>query len=546
MKPWRRPTTKTGERILRSAWKMAALLGVSGWLAFRGAARGAEQLQPPPAMPASPGELPVGNRENNGEGLMEDDEMMTLPDAKLWRVPPEAEAPAGGATRPLVLAQPARPEDVEAAGTRTPSFRLTRDPLLRTSGSQAMGGGELLSDGLGGVAGNLSSPLLPPPSVDNDLGIILGPLRLGVSVGVSAIWQRIEEEGAGTFDNTSLSLSTALNLRLGDPGSGHVISLAYSASVGLNGEGDSGGRSFGVSSSGAGGLGSANGTSTGTGNRGGEFNQQLSLIAAYSFPKLELGLGISFASLTGQNRDVGSRVGRDLLTVSLTSRYPISPKTSVSWDISTPIRQFDGGIDSGGLTSQHFVDYQYSPKTSVGAGVSFGWLKVAEGTNQTFQQVTVRAAHELSGKLQATGSLGYEFRQAGDTSSNTPVFTLGASWTPRLGTTVSLTADRRIFNSATERDVNYSSTSVMLSLSQRVGGRCNLGLGLGWENGDYQALNRQADTAREDNLFFAQATFAVKVSKRFAATAYFAYTDNQSNVASYNTLTAGVQGSFTF
>jgi|GEM_PF-3675113 len=544
MKRWPCPTAKAEVRVMRGGSKVVALMGIGGIMILQGKILGAEQLQPPAAPPL--GELPAGTKKPEETGLLNDEEMMALPDARLWQTPPsEPEPTATGAPRPLVMAQPAKPEDLQAAGNPgTPSFRLTRNPLLRTSSAQAFGGGEMLSDGLGGVAGNLSSPLLPPPNVD-EAGFVLGPFRLGVSVGLSTIWQRTEQAGAGSFSDTSLSLSTALNLRLGDPGSGRAIGVAYSASVGLNGSGDGGPGTFATPTGGVGGAGGT-GTSAGTHAGQGEFNQQLSLIATYSFPKLELGMGISFASLTGQNRDVGGEVGRDLLTVSLTSRYPLSPKTSLSWDISTPIRQFDGGIDSGGLTSQHFVDYQYSPKTSVGVGASFGWLKVAQGLNQTFQQVTVRAAYELSGKLQATGSIGYEFRQAGETNSNTPVFTLGASWTPRLGTTVSLTADRRIFNSASVQDVNYSSTSVMLSLSQRVGNRCSLGLGLGWENGDYQSLDHSVSSGREDNLFFAQATFAVKISKRLSGSAYFSYTDNQSNVASYNTLTAGVQGSLTF
>src|SRR5205085_4928745 len=129
-----------------------------------------------------------------------------------------------------------------------------------------------------------------------------------------------------------------------------------------------------------------------------------------------------------------------------------------------------------------------------GLGLAFGTLKADGGSEQTFERASVRVAYELTAKVRALATLGYELRKAGDTSTSTPVFTVGASWNPRERTSVTLTADRQIVNSAAESNVNFTSTSVMLNVAQQIGSRYNASLGLGWENASYQALTTTVTT----------------------------------------------------
>lgn len=486
----------------------------------------ATETAPPASGPELPPPLP------GDEATAMEDPALALPDARLWQTPEEPEG--SQPVRPVILETRAQPVAAAGSGNQSPLFRLTRDPLARTSLNQAMGGGELLADGLSGVPGNLSSPLLPPPRADS-AALVFGPFRVGATVGVNTMWQQIDLDGGEKFDETAVSLAASLNLTMGEPESGRTATLLYSASFRLLPE-ESGlpaGAQF-------------RGAESSTNNRNGRLNQDLSLRAQYHFSKLELGLGLNFTSLSGQNRDLGGEAERDLLSISLTSRYPLSPKTSVSWDLVVPIREFQGAIGSRGLTTQHFVDYQYSPKTSVGVGGSYGWLNVEGGASQSFQQATVRVAYEVSAKVQATATMGYEFRQTGDRITNTPVFTLGSTWTPREGTTVSLAADRRIFNSAAEQNVNFTSTSVMLKLTQRVGVRYRAALGLGWESSTYESASGALFANREDELLMAQASLAMEVNKRLTCSVNVGFTHNDSNYLAYRTLTAGVQGSLTF
>ncbi len=517
--------------------RMMMILGNSYGVSI--VAHGAEPVAPVvPAVAVPPPPLAELPAQTGGAEPVQD-EWMALPDARLWQLPPPLESTPAGSQRPIVLIEPAPNRKTEPGAS---PFRAGRDPLLQTSQSNAMGGGEMLSDGLGGVPGNLVSPLLPPPEAGDD-GMVLGPLRLALSVGANAVWQQTSIEGLDEFDQSAVSVSASMNFRLGEPATGRTMSLAYSATMNVFQDGGSSQSSIPRSSAGVGNTGTGNAGSFDEGDR---FNQQLSFRAQYKMAKLELGLGVGFTSLSGQNRDVGREISRDLLTVSLTSRYPISPKTSVSWDLALPVREFDGGIGSSGITSEHFVDYEYSPRTSVGVGGAFGWLNVDGEETQTFQRLSVRAAYEATAKLRAVGSFGYETRQAGDGDINTPVFTFGGTWAAREGTDVSLTADRRIFNSATEQGVNYTSTSVMLRISQRLGERCVGSLGLGWENGSYETTAGGVSANRVDNLFLVQAALAMRLTKRLTCSVNLGISDNDSNVISYRTVTAGVQCGFTF
>ena len=80
-------------------------------------------------------------------------------------------------------------------------------------------------------------------------------------------------------------------------------------------------------------------------------------------------------------------------------------------------------------------------------------------------------------------TLGYErLCQTGGGNFATPVFGVGATWTPRLGTSIDLATERRTFNSADASNTNFTSTSVNLTLSQRLGPWITGSVGLSYEN----------------------------------------------------------------
>ena len=83
----------------------------------------------------------------------------------------------------------------------------------------------------------------------------------------------------------------------------------------------------------------------------------------------------------------------------------------------------------------------------VGVGGTFGLDFVEDpSVDQTFEQANVRINYQATGKLGLSASAGVEFRQFDNHRGDrvTPVFELGAIYRPFDGTTVTLTAGRRI------------------------------------------------------------------------------------------------------
>ena len=197
------------------------------------------------------------------------------------------------------------------------------DPIARAARYNALTTAESMVDGLGGTPTPLGSAFEANPL--NNLGASrrrfrVGPVNLiGPSFTVAASEENFTTRGSQATGTNSSSnqagadgmqgfQSTAgasLGLTLGEPATGHYLGAQY-------------GAVYRYPTNGSGGGANATGSQP--------FNQQLSMLGEMDFAKLKLGFGISFASLSGMNRDAGGDVNRQLLDVSLTSSYEWTPQ----------------------------------------------------------------------------------------------------------------------------------------------------------------------------------------------------------------------------
>ena len=92
--------------------------------------------------------------------------------------------------------------------------------------------------------------------------------------------------------------------------------------------------------------------------------------------------------------------------------------------------------------------------------------------DQTYQQLLVRGLYVVSGKLELRGTAGIEFRQyaSGQTGTVEPVFTLSATYQPRISTSFTLEAYRREEPSFAG-DYNYISLGFAAGVRQKLLGR---------------------------------------------------------------------------
>ena len=85
------------------------------------------------------------------------------------------------------------------------------------------------------------------------------------------------------------------------------------------------------------------------------------------------------------------------MTIALTSSYAYSPKTSLEWDLTVPIREFNSAISSSGVTLTNLLNYDYSIENPCRDWGYPGNTSGGRGTStDTFEQPIVRIDYRSS------------------------------------------------------------------------------------------------------------------------------------------------------
>ena len=397
-------------------------------------------------------------------------------------------------------------------GTTTPkpakpgieSQRMMVDPLAVTAIEQAGGNDDMLFTGLGGMPRPLTSPYLY-----SDLSTTGGfhrgefTLNASVSTGFNYFSSSGDQPGSSTTQFYA-TLSPEVDLTLGEPLTGKVINFQYFGSLS---------------------LGNTDGRAT-------PYDQSFALRGVLALSKLTLGVGLTLAEFAGGDRDFGGQdVNRELLSLALTGNYQYSEKIGLESDLTVPVRLFGAGDSSEGVTSTSFLNYDYSPLTTFGAGFAVGEVSVEHNQTQVFEQLLGRITYTNNGFLIVNGTVGVEFRDTEAKEEINPIFGIGATYQLREGTTLALTSERRVFNSAADSGDNYISTNVALTATQRLGDRWTATGSFGYENANYDDVSgrRNAAPGRNDNYIVVQGGLNAKLGSRVSASALASYGNNQSS-----------------
>lgn len=506
------------------------------------------QVSPPPA-PKDPSlDIPATGLDLPGAAEGQNPKQKKKVD-QLWQLPPTVPNPV--TPPPPTVTPSASTEPVTETSAPLRAFSQG-DPATRAELTRPMTPAESLIDGLGGMPAPLET-IFPKTGIRPQTGKIfkIGPLTVHPAFNAGVTYQTItrsgmqntgkvsrnpeSNDGGSYFSPTAGMTFSGL---IGTPESGHTMSILYGLQYGAGGN-------------------EGNGASGDTQ----PFNQQLSIFGQLDFTKLRLGIGVGFASLSGANRDFGGNVDRQLLSISLTSSYALTPKTSLNWDVSIPIRQVNGGLDSTSLNSTVFFNYAVSPKTELGLGIGGGIEKVKGeisqtvtggraanqgGNTQTYQQLIARGSFRPSSRLSLAGNLGLEFREAASKEAVNPIFGLNIQWTLREGTSIGLTASQIVQSSASTAGADYLSTSLTIGASQRLGYRMSLQLSVGYERAKYSSIASDTTINRVDNLYTGQAGLSFSLSARWSASLAYLYSLNKSTRDGFESSSGQFQMNFQF
>jgi hypothetical protein len=275
------------------------------------------------------------------------------------------------------------------------------------------------------------------------------------------------------------------------------------------------------------------------------FNQLIHLEGGYSTGRLRLSLFEDIALLesanlnsiidtTGlwANLDASAPTRVNIFNTRLTANYELTGKLSLQAELGSPLYVYPNHISDYTLSGGLYLYYNWLPKLSVGVGGTFGYNWVDDPTtNQTFEQVNARLNYEATAKLGIYASAGVEFRQfdGNRNTYDTPVFEVGVTHHPFEGTTITLAAGRRIYNSGFLDNQDFVDTYVTGRLQQRLFHRLYLGLGGGYENSNYFAAADNVSAPRNDDYWFIEPSLDVLITRWLSAGVYYLHREDTSN-----------------
>ena len=428
----------------------------------------------------------------------------------------------------MQLFSPELPEEldpaIEAAKRRDEALlqaqntQAAADAFSRATFQRTETNAETVFNGIGGVPVGLN-PLFAAPGVADSQGFRLGPFSIHPIVSAGLNYESTtgsRTQGSSGFYGT---ISPAFTLTLGEPATGRSVNMVYAGSLSLG---------------------------SNTADRE-PYEQTFSLNGSLNFTKLNIGVGLDYSQLSGADRDAGGQnVNRNLIGFSFNASYAYSDKTSFSATLSAPLRLFGEGSSSEGVNSTAFVNYAYSPLTTLGVGFGLGTVEVEGGDTQVFEQILGRLTYTLTQKISFSGTVGYEFRDAGSTEEITPVFGLGLTWAIREGTALTLSGQRSIENSAAQAGTNYTDTSLTASISQRLGDFIQFSGTVGYENASYTGVESGVSSNRNDNQLILQAALSTRVKDHWTVTGTVSYAKDFSNQDSFKTVQTSLQLSYVF
>lgn len=392
---------------------------------------------------------------------------------------------------------------------------------------------ETFLDGVGGIPSGVSSELQNSAIPPGARIFRVGPVTLRGALNESLVISHNGGQGGGSpmggggggsrsGDHAYTSSGLSLDAIIGEPATGHFLTLSY-------------------------GMGYTYPSNQSAGSGGNKVDQELSVEGRLDLPKLKLGMSISFASLSGMNRDVGGAVDRDLLDLSLNASYPLGAKTSLDSSVSLPIRQVSGGIGSSGFSTANFINYQLSQKTTVGIGLS-GGMEQDNGTvefpnatshqsgrqTQTFARLLSDLSLNPTPLIAVGGEFGAEFRNDDGGNSVNPIFNIHAGWAIRPRTSITVSAQETIQSSAAMAGQNYSSTAIQVGVAEQLGNRISVSTSFQYEYASYQAAGLDLSANRKDNLFSVQVGMSWALSPQWSATLAYVFANNSSSIEEFS------------
>ena len=259
--------------------------------------------------------------------------------------------------------------------------------------------------------------------------------------------------------------------------------------------------------------------------------QQAALDAQWCLARLTVALQFRFEDLASPSVDVGNRTRRRLFETALLNKYELSDKTYVEANLYNNVDDYATEISSTEWMGRFWLNYRSTPKLTIGVGTSMGYLDVESSPGQTFEQGLLRASYSATEKLSFEAYGGVELRQLETGDRVSPILNATGSYRPFEGMEVTLSAYRKMRNSALLSGDNYTITGFAVEATRSFRAHCDFVFASGYNHSNYNAASQRDTPAREDSYFFVRPSVRWEVARRLQVEVFYLYQRNGSTYA---------------
>jgi hypothetical protein len=247
------------------------------------------------------------------------------------------------------------------------------------------------------------------------------------------------------------------------------------------------------------------------------------------------GLSQSYSSSSQPLIQTGRQTDTEQFQTGVSAGYHFNSKWMLDLGVNHSILSASQFTSSRTWSTMDWLNYQLTPRISIGAGLGGGYEDVNSGSDMTYEQVQARLNLHVAEKINLALNGGGEVRQiigaGGDPLAN-PICGASVLYTPFQFTTLSLSGNRAVSASLLQGQITES-TDISLGLNQRLFGLVYLTVSGGYRNTRYILSNSVMALNRQDDGTIFSARLSYGFVKRGTVSIFYNENDNSSSASGF-------------
>jgi len=233
--------------------------------------------------------------------------------------------------------------------------------------------------------------------------------------------------------------------------------------------------------------------------------------------------------------DVGRRINQTDYTADFNAAYALTGKLTGGSELYGDHTDYTGGLSSTDGRVTGYLDYQVAPKTALGVAAAGGYLNVAQGANQPYEQALLQIKYLPTEKLSFNAQGGDEYRQFRSRVPNRSqfVFDVSGTYDATDSTELTLRANRDTIASAEYANEDIVESVYQASIRQRFLQRLYLSIAGGLAHDRYENNEPIVTVARHDDYYFYQPSLSCDVTQHGTVQLSYEHRENNSSLAAF-------------